>query len=112
MTIAPSYSLARAPRPKVVVIPAQSDPVMPCSPGSGWSRARRRDKCRFALGAFCLARTGLVAASLSRPIHSAYAELAMAFPDIQVRRGARFVESGNLASAGGLFLRYRPRTAR
>jgi len=26
----------------------------------------------------------------------------MQFPDIQVRRGARFVEAGNLASAGGL----------
>jgi len=26
----------------------------------------------------------------------------MQFPDIQVKRGARFVEAGNLASAGGL----------
>lgn len=26
----------------------------------------------------------------------------MQYPDIQVRRGARFVETGNLASAGGL----------
>src|SRR5437764_874558 len=34
--------------------------------------------------------------------HSAYRELAAAFPDITVKRGARFVDQGNIASAGGL----------
>lgn len=34
--------------------------------------------------------------------HDSYKELAMQFPDIKVKRGARFVEVGNLASSGGL----------
>jgi YHS domain-containing protein len=34
--------------------------------------------------------------------HSAYVRLASQFPDIQVKPGARFTESGNLATAGGL----------
>jgi YHS domain-containing protein len=34
--------------------------------------------------------------------HSSYFDLARQFPDIHVQRGARFVEDGNLASAGGL----------
>jgi YHS domain-containing protein len=34
--------------------------------------------------------------------HSSYTTLAVDFPDIQVRRGARYVETGNLATAGGL----------
>jgi len=34
--------------------------------------------------------------------HSAYKEFAMQFPDIEVKRGARFVEAGNLATSGGL----------
>jgi transcriptional regulator GlxA family with amidase domain len=53
-------------------------------------------------GAFILARTGLLSGQGVTTHHSAYAELALSFPDIRVRRGARFVESGNLASSGGL----------
>jgi YHS domain-containing protein len=34
--------------------------------------------------------------------HDGYRGLAMEFPDIRVKRGARFVEEGNLATAGGL----------
>jgi transcriptional regulator GlxA family with amidase domain len=32
----------------------------------------------------------------------AYENFAVEFPDIQPKRGARFVEDGNLASSGGL----------
>jgi YHS domain-containing protein len=53
-------------------------------------------------GAFLLAKTGLLSGKAATTHHTAYAELAMAFPDIWVKRGARFVESGNLASSGGL----------
>ena len=49
-----------------------------------------------------LAKTGLLSGKTVTTHHGAYAELAMAYPDLTVRRGARFVESGNLASSGGL----------
>lgn len=53
-------------------------------------------------GAFVLASTGLLAGRPATTHHGAYKTLANQFPDIQVKRGARFVETGNLATAGGL----------
>jgi len=53
-------------------------------------------------GAFVLAKTGLLSGKSMTTHHDAYKELAMQFPDITVKRGARFVEEGNLASSGGL----------
>jgi transcriptional regulator GlxA family with amidase domain len=53
-------------------------------------------------GAFVLAKTGLLSGKAATTIHHAYTDLAMQFPDIQVKRGARFVDEGNLASSGGL----------
>jgi transcriptional regulator GlxA family with amidase domain len=53
-------------------------------------------------GAFLLAKTGLLSGKAATTHHGAYQVLAMDFPDVQVKRGARFVDSGNLASSGGL----------
>jgi hypothetical protein len=53
-------------------------------------------------GAFVLASTGLLSGKAATTHHGAYVDLAMQYPDIHVERGARFVEAGNLASAGGL----------
>jgi transcriptional regulator GlxA family with amidase domain/YHS domain-containing protein len=102
MTIVPNYSLASAPPPKVIVIPAQSDPS---DAVIAWVRNSTRTTdvtMSVCTGAFLLAKTGLLSGKAVATHHGAYAELAMAFPDIWVKRGARFVESGNLASSGGL----------
>jgi YHS domain-containing protein len=53
-------------------------------------------------GAFVLARSGLLSGKAATTYHGAFERFAMEFPDIQLKRGARFVESGNLATAGGL----------
>jgi transcriptional regulator GlxA family with amidase domain len=102
LTIVPDYTLESAPAPKVIVIPAQS----------GRSEAmlqwvRRASKSAdltmsVCTGAMLLARTGLLAGKSATTHHGAYKVFAMQFPDIRLRRGARFVEEGNLASAGGL----------
>lgn len=102
MSIVPNYSLASAPPPKVIVIPAQSDPS---DAVIAWVRNATRSTdvtMSVCTGAFLLAKTGLLSGRAATTHHGAYAELAMAFPDIWVKRGARFVESGNLASSGGL----------
>jgi len=102
MTIVPGYSIASAPAPKVLVIPAQSDPT---DAVLTWVRdvSRATDvTMSVCTGAFLLARTGLLSGKAATTHHGAYADLAMAFPDILVKRGARFVETGNLASSGGL----------
>ena len=53
-------------------------------------------------GAFVLAKTGLLNGKSATTYHGAFERFAMQFPDVQLKRGARFVENGNLATAGGL----------
>jgi transcriptional regulator GlxA family with amidase domain/YHS domain-containing protein len=102
MIIVPNYTLVNAPKPKIVVIPAQSEPSAAVV---AWIRkvtASTDVTMSVCTGAFVLAKTGLLSGRPTATHHGAYKELAMAYPDIDVRRGARFVETGNLASAGGL----------
>ena len=53
-------------------------------------------------GAFLLAKTGLLSGKAATTHHASYGGLAMAYPDIRVQRGARFVDEGQVATAGGL----------
>ena len=53
-------------------------------------------------GAMVLASSGLLSGKSATTHHNAFGEFAMDFPDVQLQRGARFVEDGNVASAGGL----------
>jgi YHS domain-containing protein/putative intracellular protease/amidase len=102
MKIVPDYSFHTAPSPKVIVIPAQngaSEAML------AWIRksAKAADvTMSVCTGAYVLARTGLLSGKAATTHHSAYTEFAREFPDIQLKRGARFVEDGNLASSGGL----------
>ena len=102
LKIIPSFTFKTAPAPKVVVIPAQD--------GAGeaaldWIRQVTHATdvtMSVCTGAVVLAQTGLLKGKSATTHHSAYAEFAMQFPDVQLVRGARFVETGNLASSGGL----------
>ena len=102
MTIVPNYTIANAPPPKIVVIPAQSEPS---DAVVAWIRKVSHSTdltMSVCTGAFVLAKTGLLAGQQATTHHSAYSELAMMFPNVVVKRGARFVEAGNLATSGGL----------
>lgn len=102
MKIVPDYTIANAPAPKVIVIPAQSKLS---EATKQWVRnaAKNADvTMSVCTGAFALASTGLLSGKPATTHHSAFASLAEQYPDIQVKRGARFVETGNVASAGGL----------
>jgi putative intracellular protease/amidase/YHS domain-containing protein len=102
MKIMPSFTFETAPAPKIIVIPAQDEPS---AATLNWIRAATHSTdvtMSVCTGAFVLAKTGLLSGKPATTHHNAYADLAMQFPDIQVKRGARFVEVGNLASAGGL----------
>jgi putative intracellular protease/amidase/YHS domain-containing protein len=102
MQIVPDYTIANAPAPKVIVIPAQSDP----SPAVlDWIRKSSKTTdvtMSVCTGAFVLAKTGLLNGKSATTYHGAFGRFAMKFPDVQLKRGARFVENGNLATAGGL----------
>jgi transcriptional regulator GlxA family with amidase domain len=102
MKIIPDYSLADAPAPKVIVIPAQSEPSAAVLE---WIRKATKDTdvtMSVCTGAFVLAKTGLLSGKSATTFHAAFNPFAMQFPDIRLKRGARFVEDGNLATAGGL----------
>jgi putative intracellular protease/amidase/YHS domain-containing protein len=102
MKIVPDHTFASAPAPKVIVIPAQSagnDATL------AWIRkaAKTADvTMSVCTGAFLLAKTGLLAGKAATTHHASYKPFAMQFPDVRLERGARFVDEGSLASAGGL----------
>jgi putative intracellular protease/amidase len=102
MQIVPDYTIQDAPPPKVIVIPAQSSR----SPALlEWIRKSSHTTdvtMSVCTGAFVLAKTGLLKGKSATTYHGAFGRFAMQFPDIELKRGARFVENGNLATAGGL----------
>jgi transcriptional regulator GlxA family with amidase domain len=105
MKIIPDYTFANAPVPKVIVIPAQSAQSDPSKAMQEWLRksAKTADvTMSVCTGAFVLANSGLLSGKAATTHHSAYKQMAMNYPDIQLKRGARFVDNGNIATAGGL----------
>jgi putative intracellular protease/amidase/YHS domain-containing protein len=102
MQIIPNYSIANAPAPKVIVIPAQSAPSTAVLEWIRKSSKTTDVTMSVCTGAFVLAKTGLLSGKSATTYHGAFERFAMQFPDIELKRGARFVENGNLATAGGL----------
>jgi putative intracellular protease/amidase/YHS domain-containing protein len=102
MKIVPDYTFDNAPAPKVIVIPAQHEP----SPAMlKWIRENSKNTdltMSVCTGAFVLAQTGLLSGKSATTFHGAFRSFAIEFQDVHLKRGARFVEDGNLATAGGL----------
>lgn len=102
LTIVPDFTLENAPAPKVIVIPAQNGRSAAML---DWIRRSTKSAdltMSVCTGAFLLAETGLLAGKSVTTHHGGYKSLAVKYPDIHVKVGLRFVEEGNLASAGGL----------
>jgi putative intracellular protease/amidase/YHS domain-containing protein len=102
MKIVPDYTFENAPAPKVIVIPAQSQPSEATLEWIRRSTKTTDVTMSVCTGAFVLAKTGLLSGKAATTYHGAFVSFANEFPDIHLKRGARFVEDGNLASAGGL----------
>ena len=102
MKIVPDYTFANAPAPKVIVIPAQSEPSQAMLKWIRESTKSTDVTMSVCTGAFVLAKTGLLDGKSATTFHGAFGPFAMRFPKIDLKRGARFVENGNLATAGGL----------
>jgi transcriptional regulator GlxA family with amidase domain len=105
MKILPDYTFENAPAPKVIVVPGQSAQEHPSKAMQEWLRksAKTADvTMSVCTGAILLANTGLLSGKSATTNHNAYKAMAMNFPDVTVKRGARFVDEGNIATAGGL----------
>ena len=102
MQIVPDFTFANAPAPKVIVIPAQGGKSDATLDWIRKSAAAADVTMSVCTGAFLLARTGLLNGKAAATHHGSYSQFEMAFPDVRLERGARFVDEGHLASAGGL----------
>jgi transcriptional regulator GlxA family with amidase domain len=101
LKLVPHYTFANVPEVKVVVIPAQK--------GSDAMRDWLRKIVNTAdvtmsicTGAFQLAKAGLLSGKSATTHHEFLDKLARDFPDIDVKRGVRFVEGDKISTAGGL----------
>lgn len=108
MQIVPDYTLANAPAPKVVIIPAQQGSRTP-SPATdakmAWLRAVRPHAdiiMSVCTGAFLLARTGMLDGLTATTHHSYFDDFEQAFPRVHLVRDQRFVDHGAIISTGGL----------
>jgi putative intracellular protease/amidase/YHS domain-containing protein len=102
MKIVPDYTFENAPAPKVIVVPAQSEPSKVTLEWIRKSTKTTDVTMSVCTGAFVLAKTGLLSGKSATTFHGAFRTFAAQFPDIHLKRGARFVEDGNVATAGGL----------
>lgn len=105
LKIIPNYTFANAPAPKVIVIPAQSAQSKPSPALQEWLRKSAKSAdvtMSVCTGAFVLANAGLLSGKAATTHHASYKQMAMNFPDIELKRGARFVDNGNIATSGGL----------
>jgi len=101
LKLMPGYSFANVPEPHVVVIPAQkgSDEMIE------WLRkvAQTADvTMSVCTGAFKLAKAGLLSGKAATTHHDFQDQLQKEYPDIQVKRGVRFVEGEKISTASGL----------
>lgn len=98
----PQYTFANAPHADIVVIGAQRG----ASALPEWLRARAKDSrvvMSVCTGAFKLADAGLLEGKKATTHHEFWDAFAKKFPNIQLERGSRFVQSDDvLFTAGGL----------
>lgn len=101
LQVKPNYSIANAPQPNVIVVPAQRA----TDETRAWLRtaaAKTDVTLSVCTGAFQLARAGLLDGVAATTHHDFWDSFAKEFPTIELRRGLRFVDNGRIATAGGL----------
>lgn len=100
--VVPNYTFETAPPPKVVVIGAQAgrSPAM-----FDWLKKTSETAdviMSVCTGAFILAQSGLIDGKQATTHHDFFDKFAQKFPNIELKRGLRFVEEKKFSSAGGL----------
>jgi transcriptional regulator GlxA family with amidase domain len=101
LNIVPNYSIADAPQPHVIVVPAHRS-----TPESvAWLRsasARTDVTMSVCTGAFQLGKAGLLEGLKATTHHEFWDDFAKQYPKVNLERGVRFVDNGHIATAGGL----------
>lgn len=102
LQLVPDYNFADAPAPKVVVVPAQQAGT----PAYGEWLREVHDSLDVLMsvctGAFILGYAGLLDGLAATTHHDFFGQFETAFPEVELRRGLRFVEGETISTAGGL----------
>jgi len=101
LKLVPDYTFDTAPQAKVVVVPAQRG----SSSLHAWLRkVSPATDVTFSVctGAFQLGKAGLLAGKSATTHHAFFEQFEKAFPDVNLKRGLRFVENEKISTAGGL----------
>jgi transcriptional regulator GlxA family with amidase domain len=101
MKIVPDYTFADAPKPNVIVIPAQHSTPEAIE----WVRKTAPETdvtMSVCTGAFLLARTGLLDGGKATTHHWFQDDFEKEFKNVKLQRGVRFVENGKMSTAAGL----------
>lgn len=97
----PHHSVADAPQPHVIVVPAhRTDPDL-----QAWikkSSALADVTVSICTGAFKLAELGMLDGLTATTHHDFWDKFEGQFPKVQLVRGYRFIDHGRIATAGGL----------
>lgn len=101
LEVKPRYTIENAPQPNVIVVPAHRA----TDASREWLR-RASEKTDVTVsictGAFQLARAGLLQGVPATTHHDFWDSFSKEFPGVELKRGLRFVDSGRIATAGGL----------
>ena len=101
MQVTPDFTIANAPYPDVIVIPAMraSDALVDWVKKTAPTTDITMSVC---VGAFVLGKAGLLDNQTATTHHEFFDDFAARFPKMTLERGKRFVEHEKLATAGGL----------
>jgi transcriptional regulator GlxA family with amidase domain len=102
LTIIPNYSFDTAPKPLIIVIPAQGGRT---AAQKAWLLANSADAdvtMSVCTGASMLAAYGLLDGQTATTHHSYRQDMQKKYPAVHFVGGTRFVENGKVATAGGL----------
>jgi transcriptional regulator GlxA family with amidase domain len=102
LQIVPDYDFDTAPVPRIIVVPAQSSASEATKQWLRKTSPKTDLTMSVCTGAFVLGAAGLLTGQAATTHHDSYDRFARTFPDVQLKRGVRFVENDKISTAGGL----------
>ena len=102
LVIIPNYSFETAPKPQVIVIPAQGGRSAAQKAWLLSNSATADVTMSVCTGASMLAKYGLLDGLTATTHHTYAANMQKQYPAVHFVSGTRFVENGKVATAGGL----------
>jgi transcriptional regulator GlxA family with amidase domain len=102
LTIVPNYSFDNAPKPQIIVVPAQAGRSAAQKAWLLANSATADETMSVCTGAAVLAEYGLLDGQTATTHHAFLKSLQKQYPAVHFVSGTRYVENGKIATAAGL----------